>query len=102
MKETSWRVRDLLPRTPGKASDDGRLVVLQQQLRKPTVSAMGSTTSKLGSRLDCASIKNDYELVIRVSKQLELLLETSFGATGRGLHEKVTTARVRCFATLRI
>lgn len=45
--------------------------------------------------LNCKSISNDYELVIRVSKQLEQLLETQFGATGRGLHEKVSTARVR-------
>ena len=53
---------------------------------------MGSSHSK--TELDCSSIKNDYELVIRVSKQLEQLLETQFGASGRGLHEKVTTARV--------
>jgi hypothetical protein len=55
---------------------------------------MGASTSK-GDVLNCKSITNDYELVIRVSKQLELVLEARFGASGRGLHEKVTTARVR-------
>jgi hypothetical protein len=34
---------------------------------------------------------SDLELVIRRSKQLESLLEEGFGATGRGLHEKVTS-----------
>jgi len=34
---------------------------------------------------------NDYELAITRSKQLESLLETGFGASGRGLHEKVTS-----------
>lgn len=54
---------------------------------------MGGAAS---AQLQCASIKNDYELVIRVSKQLEAVLEAKFGARGRGLHEKVTTASVRC------
>ncbi len=35
---------------------------------------------------------NDYELVIKASKELEHLLETEFGATGRGLHEKIAAA----------
>ena len=35
---------------------------------------------------------NDYELAIRLSKDLEHLLETHFNGTGRGLHEKITTA----------
>lgn len=68
---------------------------------------MGGAASK---KLNCASIKNDYELVIRVSKQLESVLELQFGATGRGLHEKVTSARrippplekqIRFLATIR-
>lgn len=54
--------------------------------------AMGAGHSK--DELDCDSIKNDYELVIRVSKQLEAVLETQFGGSGKGLHEKVSSARV--------
>jgi hypothetical protein len=33
--------------------------------------------------------RNDFELVIRASKELEWLLDTHFGAYGKGLHEKV-------------
>ncbi len=34
---------------------------------------------------------NHYELVVKRAKQLEHLLGTSFGATGRGLHEKTSS-----------
>jgi hypothetical protein len=54
---------------------------------------MGASAAK--GQLNCHAIKNDYELVIRVSKQLEAVLETKFRASGRGLHEKVSTAKVR-------
>ena len=33
--------------------------------------------------------RNDFELVIRAAKELEWLLDTHFGAYGKGLHEKV-------------
>ena len=32
---------------------------------------------------------NDYELVIKTSKEMEHLLEEEFHARGKGLHEKV-------------
>ena len=38
-------------------------------------------------------IKNDYELAIRISKELEYYLEIHFKATGKGLHEKITSAQ---------
>ena len=38
-----------------------------------------------------AEVTNDYELVIRVSKELEYILEQEFGAHGRGLHEKISS-----------
>ena len=40
--------------------------------------------------------RNDFELVIRASKELEFLLESSFHASGgkqSGLHEKISSAR---------
>jgi hypothetical protein len=51
--------------------------------------AMGSSSSK-HSFLDCT---NDYELVIKSSKELEWLLETHFGARGLGLQERISNAR---------
>lgn len=39
--------------------------------------------------LEC---ENDYELVIKASKELEYVLEHHFGATGKGLHEKISSA----------
>ena len=33
----------------------------------------------------------DFELVIRASKELEWILEAHFGASGRGLHERVAS-----------
>jgi hypothetical protein len=50
---------------------------------------MGSSSSK-HSFLDCS---NDYELVIKSSKELEYILDTNFEAHGKGLHEKISTAR---------
>ena len=35
---------------------------------------------------------NDYELVIRSSKDLEWILEQEFDASGKGLHEKISSA----------
>ncbi len=32
---------------------------------------------------------NDYELVIRSTKELEYILESQFGAVGRSVHEKL-------------
>ncbi|RHZ38268.1 hypothetical protein DYB26_003750 [Aphanomyces astaci] len=34
--------------------------------------------------------RNDYELVIKCAKELEYILEAEFGATGKGLHEKIS------------
>merc|ERR1712113_763227 len=45
------------------------------------------------------SIQNDNELAIRLSKELEYVLEIHFEATGRGLHEKITTAQNNYNAT---
>lgn len=42
-------------------------------------------------------IKNDYELAIRLSKELEFILETHFQATGKGLHQKITSAKQNYF-----
>ena len=43
-----------------------------------------------------SKIRNDFELVVRATKELEHLLETHFGApSGKtvGLHEKISAAR---------
>jgi hypothetical protein len=45
------------------------------------------------SKYDFLSCNNDYELAIKASKDLEYILERHFGAQGRGLHEKISTAR---------
>ncbi|GMH42305.1 hypothetical protein BSKO_10224 [Bryopsis sp. KO-2023] len=34
---------------------------------------------------------NDFELAIRAAKDLEYLLESEFGASGKGLHEKISS-----------
>jgi hypothetical protein len=39
---------------------------------------------------------NDFELAIRSSKELEWILEQEFGASGKGLHEKITSASHKC------
>jgi hypothetical protein len=54
---------------------------------------------------------NDFELAIKTSKDLELMLARSFGASGRGLHEKInsvagqlpdgTIRQLRYIATIR-
>ena len=57
------------------------------------VSAMGGTFSSSKSYLQ---YKNDFELVIRATKDLEHLLETGFGAPNdkqTGLHDKITYAQ---------
>ena len=55
--------------------------------------AMGATFSSSTSYLQ---YKNDFELVIRATKDLEHLLETGFGAPSdkqTGLHDKITHAQ---------
>lgn len=47
--------------------------------------AMGSSGSKP------AHSRNDFELCIRSSKELEHLLDTEFGSNGKGLHEKISS-----------
>jgi hypothetical protein len=47
---------------------------------------MGSSSSKP------SHATNDYELAIKSSKELEYLLEKEFGAHGKGLHEKISSA----------
>ena len=54
---------------------------------------------------------NDYELVIKSSKELEYFLEEEFHAKGKGLHEKISSVqsdlpdslckRIRFLATIR-
>lgn len=54
---------------------------------------------------------NDYELVIKASKEIEHILEVEFDAKGKGLHEKVSSVssqltpklckRIRFLATIR-
>lgn len=58
-----------------------------------------------------AATRNDYELVIRASKDLEYILEAYLGARGKGLHEKCTSVqhlvpkdlqkKIRYLATIR-
>ena len=50
----------------------------------------------MGQTVSIANTKNDFELVIRATKELEWLLETHFGApSGKnvGLHDKISAAR---------
>lgn len=50
----------------------------------------------MGQAFSISKVKNDYELVIRATKELEWLLETYFGApAGKtvGMHEKISAAR---------
>jgi len=49
---------------------------------------MGAGSSK-HAFLRCG---NDYELVIKSSKELEYILEEGFEASGKGLHEKISSA----------
>ncbi|GBG34252.1 Hypothetical Protein FCC1311_104762 [Hondaea fermentalgiana] len=73
---------------------------------------MGAVVAKLLGHEDdlLANTCCDVKLVIIASKYLEAQLVTDFGATGRGLHEKITTAegldaqtqrRLRKIATIR-
>ena len=39
---------------------------------------------------------NDYELVIKTSKELEYFLELEFKAQGKGLHEKINSLNNDC------
>ena len=41
--------------------------------------------------LQSAHSSNDYELVIKSSKELEYYLELEFNAKGKGLHEKISS-----------
>ena len=56
---------------------------------QPTMGAGGSSI---------AACKNDFELVIRATKELEYLLEKDFGVSGGknsgGLHDKISAARI--------
>ncbi len=43
---------------------------------------------------------NDYELVIKTSKELEYILESELGASGKGLHEKISAVQSQCSPAL--
>jgi hypothetical protein len=51
---------------------------------RPLHQEMGLSSSKYAT--------NDYELVIKLSKELEGFLVDHFDASGQGLHEKITSA----------
>lgn len=44
-------------------------------------------------RLLFEEIDNEFEMVIRASKELEFVLEEEFGSKSKGLHGKITEAR---------
>ena len=51
----------------------------------------------MGQAVSISRTKNDFELVIRATKELEWILETQFGAPdGKtvGLHDKISAARI--------
>jgi hypothetical protein len=54
---------------------------------------MGADSSKHDPWFTLRSTSNDYELVIRASKELEYVLEHDFGGVGKGLHEKISTSK---------
>ena len=54
---------------------------------------MGASSSK---PTNFNTITNDYELAIKSSKELEWTLEQEFQATGKGLHEKISSAATNC------
>ncbi|PSC72633.1 hypothetical protein C2E20_3848 [Micractinium conductrix] len=68
------------------------------------------TTAQDGNQ-DIVLTRNDYELVIRSSKDLEYILEAYLGAQGKGLHEKCSSVqqyltpalvkKIRYLATIR-
>ena len=43
--------------------------------------------------LQSAHSTNDFELVIKTSKELEFILEKEFNARGKGLHEKISSVQ---------
>ena len=45
-------------------------------------------------------VKNDFELAIRASKELEHFLTAEFGAEGKGLHEKIDSAAQQVISAL--
>ena len=50
----------------------------------------------MGGSQSIARYSNDFELVVRATKELEFLLETSFGAPAEktvGIHDKISMAR---------
>ena len=65
----------------------------------------------MGNQSSTTYAENDYELAIKSAKELEHILEADFGASGKGLHEKITAAapqlsqqlvkRMRYLATIR-
>jgi hypothetical protein len=55
---------------------------------------MGNFTSRR------AYPSNDFELVCKSSKELEFILESEFGAHGRGLHEKISSVQSSLTAPL--
>jgi hypothetical protein len=48
----------------------------------------------MGAHFSRGYSSNDYELVIKTSKELEYLLEAEWGAQGKGLHEKLNFVQV--------
>ena len=51
----------------------------------------------MGQAVSISRTKNDFELVIRATKELEWILETQFGAPDgktMGLHDKISAARI--------
>ncbi|TYZ65961.1 hypothetical protein PybrP1_010957 [[Pythium] brassicae (nom. inval.)] len=53
---------------------------------------MGNSLSSSAAATRFVVASNDFQLVIEASKELEHLLGTHFGADGRGLHERISTA----------
>ena len=64
----------------------------------PVPSARETLTDMGASGSSIAKYQNDFELVIRTTKEMEYLLETHFGVpAGKksgGLHDKITAARI--------
>ena len=63
-----------------------------------TRAVLAQTTARsMGQAVSISRTKNDFELVIRATKELEWILETQFGApNGKtvGLHDKISAARI--------
>lgn len=56
---------------------------------------MGCGSSRPASVQAVLKSKNDYETVIRASKELEHVLESEFSAQGKGLHENAESVKDR-------